>query len=80
MAGEIGKPLAVGPLTLPSRVFLAPMSGVTDAPFRRLAKEVGVPEDLAAGWRDAAGLLDPILDGVIAGGKWSPTRRRWVGL
>jgi tRNA-dihydrouridine synthase B len=41
MAGEIGKPLAVGPLTLPSRVFLAPMSGVTDVPFRRLAAKLG---------------------------------------
>jgi nifR3 family TIM-barrel protein len=41
MAGEIGKPLAVGPLTLPNRVFLAPMSGVTDAPFRRLVAKLG---------------------------------------
>jgi tRNA-dihydrouridine synthase B len=41
MAGEIGKPLGVGPLTLPNRVFLAPMSGVTDAPFRRLAAKLG---------------------------------------
>jgi nifR3 family TIM-barrel protein len=41
MAGEMGKPLAVGPLTLLNRVFLAPMSGVTDAPFRRLAAKLG---------------------------------------
>jgi tRNA-dihydrouridine synthase B len=35
-------PIAAGPLALlPSRVFLAPMSGVTDAPFRRLAAEFG---------------------------------------
>ena len=31
----------MGPLTVPNRVFLAPMSGVTDAPFRRLAAKLG---------------------------------------
>src|SRR5207342_1744759 len=41
MAGDFAKPLAVGPLTLPNRVFLAPMSGITDAPFRRLAAKLG---------------------------------------
>jgi tRNA-dihydrouridine synthase B len=34
-------PLAVGNVTLPNRVILAPMSGVTDAPFRRLAASLG---------------------------------------
>ena len=33
--------LAIGPVTLPNRVFLAPMSGVTDTPFRRLAARLG---------------------------------------
>jgi tRNA-dihydrouridine synthase B len=33
--------LAVGPLTLANPVVLAPMSGVTDAPFRRLAARLG---------------------------------------
>ena len=41
MAGAFGRPLAVGPVLLPNRVFLAPMSGVTDAPFRRLAARLG---------------------------------------
>src|SRR5262249_10155051 len=41
MAGDLAKPLAVGPLTVPNRVFLAPMSGVTDARFRRLAAKLG---------------------------------------
>src|SRR4051812_19744684 len=40
-AGDFAKPLAVGPLTVPNRVFLAPMSGITDAPFRRLAAKLG---------------------------------------
>ena len=33
--------MAIGPVALPNRVFLAPMSGVTDAPFRRLAAKLG---------------------------------------
>ena len=41
MAGDLAKPLAVGPVALPNRVFLAPMSGITDAPFRRLAARLG---------------------------------------
>jgi tRNA-dihydrouridine synthase B len=55
-------PLHVGGLTLANRVFLAPMSGVTDAPFRRLAARLGAGlvvgemtacAALAAGKRDA---------------------------
>ena len=34
-------PIFVGPLTLRNRVVLAPMSGVTDAPFRRMAEQMG---------------------------------------
>jgi tRNA-dihydrouridine synthase B len=49
-------------MTLPNRVFLAPMSGVTDTPFRRLAARLGTgvvvsemvaSESLAGGRRDA---------------------------
>jgi tRNA-dihydrouridine synthase B len=55
-------PLNVGGLTIANRVFLAPMSGVTDAPFRRLAARLGAGlvisemtacAALAAGKRDA---------------------------
>jgi nifR3 family TIM-barrel protein len=51
-------PIAIGNLTLSNRVILAPMSGVTDAPFRRLAARLGTglvvsemtaSEDLAEG-------------------------------
>ena len=35
------KSLKIGDVSLANRVFLAPMSGVTDAPFRRLAAELG---------------------------------------
>lgn len=34
-------PLRIGDLAIPGRVFLAPMSGVSDAPFRRLAHRFG---------------------------------------
>jgi tRNA-dihydrouridine synthase B len=59
---RFANPLTVGGLTIANRVFLAPMSGVTDAPFRRLAARLGaglvVSEmtacaALAAGRRDA---------------------------
>jgi tRNA-dihydrouridine synthase B len=55
-------PLNVGGVTPANRVFLAPMSGVTDAPFRRLAARLGAGlvisemtacAALAAGKRDA---------------------------
>ncbi len=55
-------PPAIGPHQLPNRVVLAPMSGVTDAPFRRLVAERGAglvvsemtaSEALIEGRRDA---------------------------
>ena len=33
--------LSIGPIALPNPVFLAPMSGITDAPFRRLVASLG---------------------------------------
>ena len=43
--GEIGQPaaksLCIGPVQVPNNVILAPMSGITDAPFRRLAERHG---------------------------------------
>ncbi len=53
---------AVGKIDLPNRVVLAPMSGVTDAPFRRLVSRLGAglvvsemiaSENLVGGRRDA---------------------------
>ncbi|MDH3363434.1 MAG: tRNA-dihydrouridine synthase, partial [Gammaproteobacteria bacterium] len=35
------KPLQIGPYTLSSPFVLAPMAGVTDAPFRRLCRQFG---------------------------------------
>src|SRR5437868_12192761 len=36
------KPLKIGDISIATRVLLAPMSGITDAPFRRLAASLGV--------------------------------------
>jgi len=37
----LGSPLTIGSVEVPNRVVLAPMSGITDAPFRRLAERLG---------------------------------------
>jgi tRNA-dihydrouridine synthase B len=67
MTGNLGQPLTVGPVVLPNRVFLAPMSGVTDTPFRRLAARLGAgvvvsemiaSAYLAEGRRDAQRRVD----------------------
>ena len=42
---DIAKPLKIGSVELRNRVFLAPMSGVSDLPFRQRA------------WRHGAGLV-----------------------
>ncbi|GGD89170.1 tRNA-dihydrouridine synthase [Aureimonas endophytica] len=38
---SLAEPLAVASLRLPNRVFLAPLSGISDVPFRRLARRFG---------------------------------------
>ena len=46
-------PISIGPITLPTPVILAPMSGVTDLPFRRLARSFGaglVVSEMIASW------------------------------
>src|SRR6185437_8273409 len=39
--GQTAAPLQIGAVTAPNPVVLAPMSGITDAPFRRLAERMG---------------------------------------
>ena len=34
-------PMKIGPIELPNRLFVAPMAGVTDRPFRQLCKRLG---------------------------------------
>jgi hypothetical protein len=62
--------------SVPSALPLPPAEWA--APFRRLAKEVGVPAELEAGHHDAAALLDPVLSGEVATGTWDRARRRWL--
>lgn len=38
-----GAPLSVGPVAIDTPVYLAPMSGVTDLPFRTVARALGAP-------------------------------------
>jgi nifR3 family TIM-barrel protein len=56
--------LTIGPVTLPNRAVLAPMSGVTDAPFRRLVASLGaglVVTEMTACAALAAGRPDVVL-------------------
>ena len=46
--------ISVGPIKLESPVILAPMSGVTDLPFRRLVKQRGAGLNFFA---DLAGVV-----------------------
>jgi len=57
-----GRALSIGPFAVPLPVALAPMSGITDAPFRRMVARFGVGwtvsemvpgDDLAAGGEEA---------------------------
>jgi tRNA-dihydrouridine synthase B len=41
ITSKIGRPLVIGPFSMPNLAILAPMSGVTDAPFRRLVVAQG---------------------------------------
>lgn len=45
--------------------------------YRRLASELGLDPNLAAGHSEACALIDPVLAGH-ARGKWSPDRSTWI--
>ena len=38
---SLSEPLEIGPVTVPNRVFMAPLSGISDRPFRALASRFG---------------------------------------
>jgi nifR3 family TIM-barrel protein len=55
---DLARPLAIGPVTVANRVFLAPMSGVSDRPFRDIAARFGagmVVSEMVAGEQLATG-------------------------
>ena len=79
------KPLRIGDIALVNRVVLAPMSGVTDAPFRRLAARLGAglvvsemtaSDDLAQGRPisrlrcEAAGIGPHVVQLAGCEGRW----------
>ena len=41
MITALREPISVGGVTVPNRVFLAPLAGVSDIPFRRICQEMG---------------------------------------
>ena len=56
--------MSIGTIPLANRVVLAPMSGITDAPFRRLAARLGaglVVSEMTASERLAEGCADAVL-------------------
>ena len=64
-------PLTIGPHTLENRVVLAPMSGVSDLPFRRLARRLGaglVVSEMVASRelvRERADVLRRVMGGEV---------------
>jgi len=48
------------------------------APYRHLATTLGLDVDLDAGYRAAATLVDPVLNGNMLAGTWHPDARAWT--
>lgn len=48
------------------------------APYRTLALEVGIPEDLDVGFARAQALLDPVLGGRTTDSRWDPNEQQWL--
>ncbi len=66
----LAEPLVLGSVTIPNRVFLAPMSGVSDRPFRALAAEFGaglVVSEMVAGDQLATGRREASMRAERAG-------------
>ena len=66
----LAKPLDIGGVTARNRVFLAPMSGITDVPFRKLAWEWGaglVVSEMIAGDQLAIGNAEAELRAMATG-------------
>ena len=64
MTGFRPRPLSIGTIELPNPVVLAPMSGVTDAPFRRLVARLGaglVVSEMTACSKLVEGRRDAVL-------------------
>jgi hypothetical protein len=66
---------ARGREALPAR--LPSLPGEWSVAYRKLATEVSLDTDLAAGHREAAALLDPVLGGQVRR-RWDAAEGRWV--
>lgn len=67
---SLAEPLNIGGVVVPNRVFLAPMSGITDRPFRTLAHRFGaglVFSEMTVGEKLAAGNAQAQLKAERAG-------------
>lgn len=68
---------ARGLQSLPAALPPAPESW--EAPYRTLAHEVGLPPDVATGFRAVAAFLDPLLAGRVDGrARWDAATGLWV--
>jgi nifR3 family TIM-barrel protein len=68
---KIGSSLRVGPLDIAGRVWIAPMTGVSDLPFRRMACALGAPyvaTEMVACERFAAGRPDVVRRAAVGEG------------
>ncbi len=68
---DLSRSLALGPVTIPNRVFLAPMSGVSDRPFREIASSHGaglVVSEMVASDQLAVGNAEAVMRAERAGG------------
>jgi nifR3 family TIM-barrel protein len=83
----LGKPLSIGSVAVPNRVFLAPMSGVSDAPFRAVADGFGagmVVSEMVAGEMLVRGDLEATARSARAGAgphvvQLAGREARWMG-
>ena len=67
---SLGRPVKVGGLELRNRVFLAPMSGISDAPFRKLAWQFGAGfcvSEMVASEALVTGHMEMVLKGSDSG-------------
>ena len=69
-ATRLAEPLAIGSAVIPNRVFLAPMSGISDRPFREIARAYGaglVVSEMTASDKLAQGNPEALLRAERAG-------------
>jgi len=70
LASRLSDPLAIGPAVLPNRVLLAPLSGISDRPFREIARGFGaglVVSEMTASDKLAQGDSEALLRAERAG-------------